>query len=219
MNTVNSDFMYKIPDDSIFGPNDLGEGITYGYVRSIKDETELIRLLKLRLGGFFIRQVQPLQDAHSAFPLAVMTCVGIETLGVIFVPKKEGDSSYQFVETTSKMHQIFGRKPDETFLESFAAIWSEKKKSDFNSYGKVLYKFFRNTMIHGYQGKGAFLSYEDTDKIEIKSESGFMVINPDWLWNTYKAFFEKRFSDVLEAQNNNPERQNCLQYIRGFLLE
>ncbi|MCK6692236.1 MAG: hypothetical protein L6Q97_09055 [Thermoanaerobaculia bacterium] len=211
--------MNKIPDDTIFGPNDSGEGINYRYVRSIQDETELIRLLKLRLEGFFVRQVQPLQDAGSAFPLTVMTCIGIETLGEIFVPEKDGDSSYQFVETVSKMHQVFGRKPESAFLERFAEIWSEKDSSNINSYGKLLYRFFRNTMIHGYQGKSAFLSYEDTDKIEIKSESGFMVINPDWLWNTYKAFFEKRFSEVLKAPNDHPKRLHCLKYIRGFLLE
>lgn len=91
-------------------------------MRSVQDETELIRLLKLRLEGFFVRQVQPLQDARSAFPLAVMTCVGIETLGEIFVSEKEADSSYQYVETASKMNQVFRRKADNTFLERFAEI-------------------------------------------------------------------------------------------------
>ena len=212
--------MKKIPDEVTFGINSLNERIDYGYVRNIKDDDELIRLLRIRLHFYLIKQVQPLYDAgaNSAFPLAIMTCIGIETLGKIFVSENKDDTSFQFVETSKKISQFFGRKPTKNFLIRLSEIWSEKDLSKIDSYGKILYRFFRNTMIHGYQGKGVFLDYSDAIKIEIMGDSGFIVFNPGWLWDKFKESYEKQFSDALQAQTNNKERQHCLQYIRDFLL-
>lgn len=103
--------MYKIPGETIFAPDFGGTRIDYDYVRSINDDTELIKLLYSRLKGFFVEQVQPLQDHRSAFPLMTMTCVGIETLGQIFISEDKDDKSCQFVEILKKIHQVFGRKP------------------------------------------------------------------------------------------------------------
>jgi len=211
--------MKKIPDEVTFGINALGERIDYGYVRGISDENELIRLLQLRLQVFFIRQVQPLQESRSAFPLSVMTCIGIETLGEIFVAEDDSDASYQFVEISKKIDQIFGRKPSVKFKKRLREIWGEDRTKKMDCFGKIIYRFFRNTMVHGYQGKGMFLSYEDTTDIEIDEEFAFVKINPDWFWNRFKDFYEKRFEMILKSQNNNPERQNCLKYIKGVLLE
>ena len=90
------------------------------------------------------------------------------------------------------------------------------KKLD--NFGKILYRFFRNTMIHGYQAKGVFLSYEDTNNIQIDEELAFLQINPDWFWNSFKDFFAKQFVLAGQSQKNNPDRQNCLKYINNFLL-
>ena len=88
--------MAKVPDKIIFGIDELGNSIDYGFVRNVTDDNELINLLRLRLKVFFIDQVQPLQESRSAFPLTTMTCVGIETLGEIFVKEKKDDTSFQF---------------------------------------------------------------------------------------------------------------------------
>lgn len=135
----------KALDEIIFGVDSSGVAINYGFVRAIQDDTSLINLLHLRLKVFFINQVQPLQDFRSAFPLSIMTCIGIETMGEIFVAENKDDTSYQFVE-----------------------------------------------IIHGYQGKGVFLSYEDTNDIEIDEEFAFLKINPDWFWNSFKNYYEKK---------------------------
>lgn len=209
--------MHKIPDETIFAPAFGGKHIDYGYVRSITDDTELINLLYLRLKGFFVEQVQPLQDHRSAFPLMTMTCVGIETLGQIFITEDKDDKSWQFVEVLKKIHQVFGRKPNKKYFERLKEIWEEKELAKLDSLGKIVYRFFRNTMVHGYQAKGMFLSYEDTSSIEIKDESAFMTVNPDWFWNNFKLYFEAVFEDTKKAQENNTMRKNCLKYIRGLL--
>lgn len=211
--------MNKIPDEIIFGIDTSGNGINYGFVRTIKNENELINLLKLRLQVFFIDQVQHLQNSKSAFPLTTMTCIGIETLGEIFIKEKKDDTSYQFVEIIKKVHQIFGRKPNKKYDEQLKKIWDEKDLTKIDNFGKLTYRFFRNTMIHGYQGKGVFLSYEDTNSIVIDNASAFIKINPDWFWDNFKEYFEKQFSQILQAEGNSTERQNCINYIKNFLLE
>lgn len=210
--------MIIVPDEIIFGVNSLGKSINYGYVRNIKDETELINLLRLRLNVFFINQVQPLQSSKSAFPLTTMTCIGIETLGKIFIPKNTDDTSHQFVQIIRKVHQTFGRKPNKKYEKKLIEIWSQKDLSNIDCYGRIIYRFFRNSMIHGYQGKGVYLSYEDTNNIEIDDNNAFLKINPDWFWNSFKHFYNRKFIEIENSQVNCMERQNCLKYITEYLL-
>jgi len=210
--------MIKIPDKIIFGIDKLGNIIDYGFVRSVKDDNELINLLRLRLKVFFIAQVQPLQNSKSAFPLTTMTCIGIETLGEIFVKENQDDKSFQFVEIIKKIHQKFGHKPNKKYEKKLQTIWSEKDLKNINSFGKLTYRFFRNTMIYGYQAKGVFLSYEDTKEIEIDNEFAYIKINPDWFWNSFKDYYGKQFVRIGQAQSNSTERQNYLNYIKNFCL-
>jgi hypothetical protein len=210
--------MGKIPDEVKFGHNAKGDVIDYGYVRAISDNTELIDLLRIRLQTFLINQVQPLQTSRSPFPLTVMTCVGIETLGEIFIPEDKDDTSFRFVEISKKLSQTFGRKLSKKYEKKLSEFWGNKDVKNIDCYGKVLYRFFRNTMIHGYQGKGVFLSYEDLNKIEVDEETSFIKLNPDWFWNSYKEAFNKLFIDAKTAQDANAMRKNCLKYINGYLL-
>jgi hypothetical protein len=76
-----------IPDHVTFGPNEKGEPVSYGEVRCL-DQDDRIVALKRRLDGFLLDQVSAFADNESGerrgwspFPLAVMTCVAIESLG------------------------------------------------------------------------------------------------------------------------------------------
>jgi hypothetical protein len=208
----------QIPDSVIFGPDETGRPINYGYVRSVKDENELIELLKLRLKTFFIDQVEPLLSSRCAFPLTTMACIGIETMGSVFISEKKDDASFQFVETIKKIDQFFGRKPNKKYHAKLQTIWPGKDLKNIDNFGKLIYRFFRNTMIHGYQAKGMFLSWETTHKIEIDETFAFITLNPKWFWEIFKDFFDRKFEEILIAEKNNTERQNCLNYIRDYLL-
>ena len=210
--------MNQIPDNVIFGINEANVPIDYGYVRAINDENVLITLLKLRLEVFFINQVEPLLIAQCAFPLSTMVCVGIETLGNIFIKERKDDVSFQFVEILKRLNQNFGRKPNKKFNTQLTLIWKDKDLKNIDSFGKIVYRFFRNTMIHGYQGKGMYLSWESISKIEIDDNSGFIVLNPGWFWEIFKEYFYRKFDEILKSEINNTERQNCLFYIRNYLL-
>jgi len=210
---------YKIPDEIIFTTNYENKAITFGDVRNIVKENELINLLENRLDRYLITQVQPLLKNKCAFPLSIMTCIGIETLGEIFINKNIDDSSYQFVQIISQIDQRFGRKINKKYENELKKIWEEKSISGINSYGKIVYKFFRNNMIHGYHTKGLFLSYEDTEKINIDDNNAFIIINPNWFWNSFYDTFIKLFKEITEAQSNNTQRKNCLKYITDVLLK
>ena len=211
--------MSIVPDETIFGTNSLGESINYGYVRQVNNDNELINLLRLRLNVFFINQANPLQTTRSAFPLTTMTCIGIETLGKIFVTKKTDDTSYRFVQILKKINQKYGHKPNKKYEKKLKTIWDENDLKNLNCYGKIIYRFFRNSMMHGYQGRGVFLSYEDTVNLKIDEENAFLIINPDWFWDSFKDFFNRQFIEIESAQENSTERQNCLKYIREYLLK
>jgi hypothetical protein len=207
-----------IPDDIVFGWNEQKAGIFYGEVRMIKDDNRLINLLKLRLEAYYFSQVDPLVEPKSAFPLLVMTCIGMETLGQIFTAEnaENGDA---FVSISKKMHQFFGRNPREEFEKNFLINWPQKDWDKIDCYGRLLYKYLRNTMVHGYQGKAVFLSYEDTEDYIIKDEYGYLVINPAWFWGKLKSTSDRLFKEATKGQTNSPVRKNCLAYINKLLYK
>lgn len=209
--------MTKVPDDVIFGIKEDQKSIDYGYIRSVSDENELIRLLELRLGVFFENKVEPLVDSRSAFPLAVMTCIGIETLGEIFFKEDKDESARQFVNVTFELSSEFKKKPEKETLKIMNQTWSEEKMKGIKSKGHVLHNFFRNSMIHGFSAQAIYLSYEDTnDFIEIPNK-GIFVMNPDWLWNRYKLGTAKLFKMAQSGKNHKQKRKNCLTYIQKML--
>ena len=211
--------MPKVPDEVIFGRDLSNENtLTYGDVRKITDKSLLIGLLERRLFHFFLNQVEPLKQSRSAFPLATLTCIGIETLGQVFILEDKDDSSFQFVEILKSLNQIFSRKMTKKYGHKLQEIWATKDLKKVDNYAKIIYRFFRNTMIHGYQAQGMFLSYEGTQMISVEESSAFLIINPDWFWDIFKDSFYNKFEEVIIAPESNHQRINCLNYIQTFLL-
>jgi len=88
-----------IPDTTYFGP----DNITFGDVRIAKSPLEKIEFLKKRLDSFFIYQIDAL-DRRSPFPLEIMCCIAIETLGAIFTEKQKNDiQSSQFCKMLEEL--------------------------------------------------------------------------------------------------------------------
>ena len=74
-----------IPDKTFFGSKLDGTGaILFGEVRQITDEDDKLHLLKRRLEAYLTSQIDPIADStkiYSPFPLTVLTCIAVETLG------------------------------------------------------------------------------------------------------------------------------------------
>jgi len=78
----------SIPNETIFGPHlTEARGIRFGEVRQVNDADTKLRYLKQRLDGFLISQIDPISTKiYSPFPLTVLTCIAVETLGRIIEP-------------------------------------------------------------------------------------------------------------------------------------
>jgi len=203
-----------VPNDTIFGIDDeTYERITYGDVRKITDENKLIRLLQLRLDTFLFKQTEPIT---TSFPLICMSCVAIETLGQIFYKDNKDDTSFRFTSVVGKFSQNFTRKFDADFKKRLGDLWVENKEiSKINTLASLIYTYLRNTMIHGFQGRGVYLSFEDTTCF-IKTD-GYLVLNPNWFWGKTKNAYHDLFSTALKGQKTTQERINCLTYIRKMI--
>ena len=116
-----------VPNEVIFGVDDSNESITYGDIRNINDDTELIKLLKYRLNVYLINQVEPI---GGAFPKANMTCILIETLGDIFYGEGE-TQSFGFISVCKRLHK------------GFSDPMGKKFKKALVIYGMVLKMFLK----------------------------------------------------------------------------
>lgn len=204
-----------VPYQTFFGVDENGNAINYGFVREIIDEDRLIELLKQRIQVFFVGQVEPLIKV-SPFPLSIMTCIGIETLGEITVLASPDDNGIQFKKILGKFNNGFSKSLTINQKDLIRKNWPEKDSEKIKSLADLFYKYYRNTMIHGYRGKGVFLSSELETLYTF--QDGFLIINPDLFWFRFKEIFDLVFVQLIkDRKNGSRERTRCLDYIRKLL--
>jgi hypothetical protein len=204
-----------VPIQTIFGVDENETSINYGTVSQITDEDRLIRLLKLRIEVFFIGQVKPLETV-SPFPLSVMTCIGVETLGEITIAESSDDNGIQFKKILGKFDTNLAKTLTKAEKELVKKNWPDKDGEKIKTLTDLFYKYYRNTMIHGYRGKGVFLS--SGLKPPFIFNDGFLIINPDWFWTRFIEVFNSTFEQLLkDKKKGSGERTRCLDYIRRLL--
>lgn len=204
-----------VPNRTIFGVDENEASINYRTVRQITDEDRLIILLKLRIEVFFIGQVKPLETV-SPFPLSVMTCIGVETLGEITIAESSDDNRIQFKKILGKFDTKLAKTLTKALKELVKKNWPDKDGERIKTLTDLFYKYYRNTMIHGYRGKGVFL--KSGLKPPFIFNDGFLIINPDWFWTRFIEVFNSTFEQLLkDKKKGSGERTRCLDYIRKLL--
>jgi hypothetical protein len=213
-----------IPDNVTFGPDERGQPFSYGQVRQLSPDDQIVAL-KRRLDGFLIDQVDAFAEDENAerrgwspFPLAVMTCVAIESLGHIMyrqlLDNKEESKKEPFLAVAYGIDKRLSRQLPKNFKEAFATRW-ERDAKKYKDSAHLIYVFFRNTMMHGYIGQGVYLNHQ-IESLEIGD--GFLVINPYWFWRAFKRRYEDLFEEVRTGdRTNNPGRKSCLEYLNEKL--
>jgi len=188
---------------------------------------ERIHALKTRLDDLLIKQVNEFGadytrggKAYSPFPLAVMTCVGIEALGQMFYRQLSLESQKEpFIAVAKRIDQKFSRQLKKEFKEAFGNRWNKEDISKLQNAAQVLYVYFRNTMVHGYFGKGVGLtdlSERETD--DLTFGDGYLVLNPYWFWKEFEKVYSKLFDEARQGdRNNNPRWISCLEYLQEIL--
>jgi hypothetical protein len=161
----------------------------------IDKRKELIGLYQKRLERRLIGQTDCLTK-KSPFVKATMTAIGLETIGEIFY-QQASDDMPSFVHAIQDLDSAFKNIPEQGFIDGAKITYPELPIDKIPSYGHFLYRYFRNSMIHGFWGRAVFLSYEDCDHFKIKD--GYMVLNPDGFWELFKKLFHKLFQKVLTS--------------------
>jgi hypothetical protein len=213
-------------DEIIFGPDSqLGIIMTYGDVRSLDGEGKL-RALKRRLDAFLIAQVDALGKAedgtakvYSPFPLALLTCVGIETLGqVMYHDDRRGKEDAQkegFLKVAKSLHKNFSRALKKDEKQAIKGLFPAKNSEKVETVAQILYLYQRNTLIHGDQSRGVYLT-EDLAEWELRE--GALRLNPYWLWRNFKAKYEELFLHLFSnVEPTNSLRKSALAYLSKIL--
>jgi hypothetical protein len=202
--------------------------LTYGAVRKLEEEEQL-RALRRRLNSFFILQVDELakpeggpSKVYSPFPLFLMTCVGVETIGSVFFgrPPKVGEKQEViqrdgFLTVCKQLHTHFSRPLSKEQKLAYDGLWGTGAHKDASTPAQIIYRLGRHTMVHGYRGRGVFMT---EDIAEWSLEEGAININPYWLWRSFKNAYEDLWTRLnANKETNNPMKQAALHYLRELL--
>ncbi len=211
-----------IPDFVTFGPDEDDNKISYGDFRQIADEKEKIKFLKLRLDSWLINQIGELggkgksRKVYSPFPLALLSCNCIETIGQIFVTKKikSDEPKACFTYVCNKIDKPFSRNLGKAFKNDLATLWPKSDLNDCSTCSDLIFTFFRNSMAHYYRARGVYLT-EEIDTFSL--EQGYMNINPYWLWSRTKEIYECFFDKLENVQSNHPYYLSVFDYIKKII--
>jgi len=120
-----------------------------------------------------------------------MTCIGVETLGEITIAESSDDNGIQFKKILWKFDTNITKTLTKAEKELVKKNWPDKDGEKIKTLTELFYKYYRNTMIHGYLGKGVFLS--SGLKPPFIFNDGFLIINPDWFWTRFIEVFNSTF--------------------------
>lgn len=92
------------------------------------------------------------------------------------------------------------------------ALWPNSELDEVYSASDVIYKFFRNSMLHRYRAKGVYLSGA-IEPNQWKYEDGYIVIHPVYFWLMVKDGYSRIFAAMLGKKEAAMESSahRCIQ--------
>lgn len=215
-----------VPDHVIFGPNPPDGTFTYGQVRTLEGD-DRYSALKHRFDTFLIAQINELgkeeegkSKVYSPFPLFLLTCIAIEALGkALYRPSQpipdEDAQREGFLTVCSKIDPRFSRQLCKKNKEGYDALWGKDEHKKVKSLAHVIYRFGRHTMVHGFRGKGVYLT-EDFDGW--KFIDGAFYLNPYWFWRAFKSVYEQEWGALFENKEaTNALKRSADEYLKEIL--
>ncbi len=207
----------SVPDDVVFGPKGDGTAFYYSDVRAM-DENAKIVALRLRLSQFLFDQTDQLGfesdgERKSAFPLAIMCCVATDCMGQVMFGRRKDRSSFSRLLT--EVDPAFYEDIDTDFHEELKQRWPGKQVDSIAKFSDLIYKTFRNSMIHGYLGQAVYLTDKDDVTSSWNRGEGFLRLNPYWMWRRLKAVSLDLFER--SAAGESPLQSNSLRYVQRMI--
>lgn len=196
----------------IFGPSFRGHPKTVEMKELKKfDVFQRAIAFKARVDAFFIKQVDVFQKPKpwAPFPLATMTCIGIEMLGSYKYGDALGDRNDHFKKLAENMHPRFSNLMT-------APDGISRKQSYF------LYKGFRNSLAHGFYGKWVFITHDEkkAKTFRYNSTKKLIVLNVYWFYKRFKEVYDDYFRVLLSAKDasKDPLKTFNTTFERNFSL-
>jgi hypothetical protein len=175
----------------LFGPSFAGHPASVE-MKELKgfDVPTRAKAFKARVDAFFLEQVDVFQYEipWAPFPLAVMTCVGIEMIGSYKYGDSAGDKNGHF--------KLFVKDMDAKFAE--VQLTPENKQEELAAF---IYKGFRNSLAHGFYGKWVFTTHERAKAATFRysAQKRFIVLNVYWFYKRFKETTNQYFQQLLAA--------------------
>jgi len=199
-------------------------------VRAMIEEDQF-HALQRRFSRFCLEQIGDLTRSaggkrlvHSPFPLFVMTCVGIETAGKIFFwrspARGESEEDVQrlgFIQVCKGIDAHLSRPLTAQHKAEYDSLWGAGAHRFAQSYGTIVYRLGRNTMIHGYRGKGVFIT-DDPAVPSWAMHAGGVALNPYWFFGRFAEHCNELWAKFHANKNaNNPLKISARAYLQDLL--
>jgi hypothetical protein len=181
----------------IFGPAFPGHDKAVE-IRELKkmDAQTRAKAFKSRADAFLVKQVDHFQTPSiwAPFPLAVMTCIGIEMVGSYRYGDARNDRNDHFKRTVEDIDAGFS-------VEQFTPMGERKKLSYF------IYQGFRNSLALGYYGQWVFITHqkEKSRSFRYSSKRNLVVLNVYWFYEQFKKTYNEYFSHLLAATDSKQD--------------
>jgi len=206
------------PDKVIFAP-----GVNFGEVRA-GNEKKRLEHFRARIDHHICVQIRALgfrdtddgEKWHHAspFPLAIMTCIALETLGSIFLATEAGtsDGHTVFKHACNEIDEKLYKPATKGFFGKLKKQFSEFDFKNCYSVSDLIYKKFRNRMAHDYMPGGVYLSGEDTETWDY--DDSCIVLNPFWFAKQTFELVPKLFDSMAESDER---KESCEKYLNLLL--
>lgn len=183
----------------IFGPPFVGHP-NQVEMRELKrfDIPTRAKAFKARTEEFFLKQVDVFQNPQpwAPFPLAVMTCIGIEMVGAYKFGDALGDSNDHFKNLAEEMHSRF--KEVHCFPET---VKINGKTVTNGKLGYFLYRGFRNSLAHGFYGRWVFITHDTARArtFRYSNRRKILVLNVYCFYKRFKRVCNQYLSKLVSA--------------------
>jgi hypothetical protein len=170
----------------IFGPGFPGHADRVE-MRELQSLTPIERAaaFRARMQAYYFDQVNTIasKSPWAPFPLAVMTCIGIETIGAYKYGVVANDRNGHFRKTVEELDRGFGRVVS-------APIGIDVSLSTF------VYQGFRNSLAHGFYGKWVFITHDPAKAKTYRytARHKLLVLNVYWFYDRFRTIAERYLS-------------------------
>jgi hypothetical protein len=174
-----------------FGPEFAGHP-TPVEMRELRGFTPIQRAaaFRARMDSFYFKQVGTIaaKSPWAPFPLAIMTCIGLETIGAYKYGDAPRDDNRHFRSFAEELHGGFAREENDP-------------RGNAVTLSTFLYQGFRNSLAHGFYGKWVFITHDPAKAKTFKFDKreGLLVLNVYWFYERFSVVANKYLDQLCFA--------------------